>query len=60
MTKARQKQRKKARAAGLTKQRIPHFPPLIEEAPDDEQRQEDIFAEPSTVADNPRPCDASR
>jgi hypothetical protein len=27
MTKERQKKRKKARAAGLTKQRVPHFPP---------------------------------
>jgi hypothetical protein len=37
MTKARQKKRKMARAAGLTKQKIPVFPPLTEEEPAEER-----------------------
>jgi hypothetical protein len=51
MTKARQKQRKKARAAGLTKNKIPVFwpprPPTEEELAEEERRRR----EPWTQAD---------
>jgi hypothetical protein len=49
MTKARQRERKKARAAGLTKYKIPFFPPLRppteEELSEDERRKRGPWTE---------------